>query len=271
MTAYVFDRRDPKRLLIGSDTLGYTPGERPKPLGFSGKVIPVPHLRGVLCGRGMMAIGVSAAAHLMAEPSVVTFVDVLEVLPPILTRCTADYAVQYYIPDPDSLMLYECIWAGWNDGEGRMEVVAFRNYEQYKPIRGDAKSTVSAIPELPREYVPANLAGAAPDRMIVELMKAERRYLAEHPDVVPAIIGGEVVITEITPNGISSRIVHQFEDFAQMRHAAAAVRGRILRGDDDVSFDGICRVDDAIEDQPGMTRAERRRQEKLARKGRRAA
>jgi hypothetical protein len=270
MTAFVVSR-ETRRLLVASDTLAYSIDQTdPKPLGFVAKAIPIPHLRAVLCSRGALAIGAWAAAELTVTPGVATYRDAIEALRDILIRVTARYAEEQGIADPDALMLYEALFCGWNEATGRGEVTAFRNFEGFTPVPDDGRRGLSAIPDLPAAYVPKSLAGAPIERQLVGLMQAMRRYFSEHPEVVPALIGGEIIVTEITAQAVQSRIIHRFEDFEQCRHAAAAVWGRINRGDLTIDVgDGVCRVDDAIEAPdavPGASRAERRRAEKLARK-----
>jgi hypothetical protein len=98
-------------------------------------------------------------------------------------------------------------------------------------------------------------------------MQAMRRCFGEHPEVHPALIGGEIVLTGVTAQAVQSRIMHRFEDFEQTRHAAAAVWDRINRGDLQIDVgEGVYCVDDAIETPdavsvPGASRAERRRAE----------
>lgn len=285
MTAFIFDRRDPKRLLIASDTQGYTMTAVPKPLGFCPKLVPIPHLRGALAGRGAMAINASAAAHLMLRADLVTFADVVDALPAILRGVTEQYADQQGINAADELMLFEALWCGWNDAARRCEVVAFRNFEDYQPVSDDDVGGVSCLPMLTPEYVPPGLAKVPPEAALIALMKSMRRFLAEHPEVVPAIVGGEICLTTVEETGVNSRIVHRFEDFEQVRHAAAAVRGRIERGEDVLDFGGVARAEDAIDPDefvaaaadnaaapvPGGTRAERRRAERAAKKGARRA
>lgn len=286
MTAFIFDRRDPKRLLVASDTLGYSLSKQPKPLGFAAKIVPIPHLRGALAGRGAMSINASAACHLMLRADLVSFGDIVDALPGILRGVTAQYSEQQGIADPDSLMLAESLWAGWNEATGRCEVIAFRNFENYEPVPDDGAAGVSCLPLITPEYIPKGLAQVPPEQALIALMQAMRRFLADHPEVVPALVGGEICLTTVEETGVTSTILHRFEDFETVRHAAAAVRGRIERGEDTIDIEaGVCRVDGMIDaDQyvaaaaantaapsPGGTRAERRRAEKAARKGPRRA
>lgn len=285
MTAFIFDRRDPKRLLVASDTLGYSLSKQPKPLGFAAKIVPIPHLRGALAGRGAMSINASAACHLMLRADLVSFGDIVDALPGILRGVTAQYSEQQGIADPDSLMLAESLWAGWNEATGRCEVIAFRNFENYEPVPDDGAAGVSCLPLITPEYIPKGLAQVPPEQALIALMQAMRRFLADHPEVVPALVGGEICLTTVEETGVNSRIVHRFEDFEQVRHAAAAVRGRIERGEDVLDFGGVARAEDAIDPDefvaaaadnaaapvPGGTRAERRRAERAAKKGARRA
>jgi hypothetical protein len=70
-------------------------------------------------------------------------------------------------------------------------------------------------PAVPAKYVQTGIRNLPTDRQLIALMRAEPRYLAEHPEVVPAIIGGEITITEITKNSVATRTVERFEDYEQ--------------------------------------------------------
>ena len=196
-------------------------------------------------------------------------------LPGILREVTALYAEGQGIENHEDLMLFEALFAGWSASAGRMRVLAFRNYENFEPIDDAGQTGLSCLPVLPTEYLPRDAAGLPVERQMVAIMHALRRYLADHPEVVPAIIGGEIEITEITRSGVSSRMVHRFDDYEQTLIAAGAVSARFARGDAQIDVAALCRVDEAVPDAPGgpaPSRAERRRLEHMARKaGRRAA
>lgn len=271
MTGFAIDlRRD--RILIASDTLGYSLARPPKPLGFVPKIIPFPHLRAALFGRGSLAILATAGAQLMVKLGLYDFDSAVDILPDVLREATRHYALEMDVADPDALMLFEALWAGWSEKDGRMHITAFRNFEgDYAPVSEDADG-LSSLPTLPGDYVPRG-AGALPvDKQLVAVMQSLRRYFADHPEVVPAIIGGEISITEITKHGVATRMVHRFADFETTRIAAAAVAARYARGDEAFDIEAaVCRADDAIEaEDPAvvvrLSRAERRRSEKQQRR-----
>jgi hypothetical protein len=101
------------------------------------------------------------------------------------------------------------------------------------------------MPDLASAYYDAAIGRLSTDRQLVELMKCVRRYVHDHPEVLAAVIGGEVIITEVSQASVNSRIVYKFEDYEQIRHAAAAVLARIEAGLDEVDIEsGVWRVDD---------------------------
>lgn len=290
MTAFVFDQREPeKRLLIGSDTLAYTTHATPKPAAFVSKVHPLPILRAAVCAQGMTIYAVNAAAALALREDVMDFDDAVLAMPPILREINNRVAVQYGIEEPDELMLCNVMLCGFSPKHGRALVYAYRNYEHFEPVEPDLKyKGMSSLPTLAANYLPTGMAGKPPEKQIVACMVAMQQYIAENPHVIPATIGGEIVLTEITPQGVSSRVAHQYADYAQTKAAASAVLARLVRGDDELpDINDWFKAADATEDegdpyaaaaasaaakQPsGLNRADRRRAEKLARKGRRAA
>ena len=90
MSAFAVDFR-PDRLIVAGDTLGYAPDRaEARPLGFIPKVLPLPHLRGVMFARGMQIIPVRALAYLMLSPSLFTVEAVADALPAVLQELSAE-------------------------------------------------------------------------------------------------------------------------------------------------------------------------------------
>jgi hypothetical protein len=72
-------------------------------------------------------------------------------------------------------------------------------------------------------------------------------------------IGGEIIATEVTPRGLSQRVIHRFADYTQHLRAGVAVSARILRGDMDVSravADGLVPVTDMVDPDSGDARGD---------------
>ena len=158
------------------------------------------------------------------------FDSAAEALPEILRTVTRQYVEEMNIIDTEGLMIFEALLAGWSEAAGRMRIYAFRSHDNYE-LFADDPIGLTSIPALPDEYVPRGLAGLPVDRQLVGIMRAMRGYLADHPEAVPAIIGGEIMLTEVTRAAVSTKIVFRFEDFEATRIAAAAVAARYLRGD----------------------------------------
>lgn len=158
-----------------------------------------------------------------------------------------------------------------------MRLWLYNSYEGYQPQddAGGFYGHLLSMPRLADRQLPREIGRLPVDKALIAAMQAERRLFAEHPEAVGgAIIGGEIVLSEITPQAVTQRVVHRFPDYAEMRHAAAAVAGRVLReGPPDISA-GIGRVGEAVNadelDPPagGMNRQQRRAAERA---GRRAA
>jgi hypothetical protein len=120
------------------------------------------------------------------------------------------------------------------------------------------------------------------DQQLVAIMLAEQEQFRTHREEMGgARLGGEIQAWTVTPEGISPRVIYRFPDYEATLHAGAAVAQRIIRGDEVVDVAaGLVPVgemraagDDArgAASAQGVTRAERRRQERAARKAARRA
>jgi hypothetical protein len=275
MTAFAIDfRRD--RLTVAGDTLGYTPDRREvKPLGYVSKILPIPHLKAVLLSRGMLAITAHAATQIMLSPTLFTLEAAAAALPGILSRVTDEYAAAVEMDDWRSLGLLEVVFGGWSEVEGRMRLWSLDSYAGYE-ARADSGEQFGLLPfpRLPKPFMPV-IDGDPADSDLVDIIQAAGRYFAEPASgMAGARVGGEVLAIEITPGGMSQRTLHRFADYQETLHAAAAVVSRIERGDMHVDVAAsLVPVHEAAADASsrGLTRAQRRRAEALARKGRRAA
>lgn len=272
MTAFVIDIRR-ERLAVAADTCGYVVGEVVKPLGFTSKVVSIPHLRAVLFGRGITAIGHRAGFDLMLSPTVHTIEEAAEALPAMLRVVTEEHAEANGIADHRELQVFEAVFGGYSERDRRVKLWTFYNYrDDYAPEEFPEGAIGTVImPVLPPEFALPPAAAALPlDKRLIAGMQAAKRYFLAN---CAAIVGGEIQVTEANAAGVACRTVARFADYEETAKASAAVAARILRGDDmpDVR-DGLVAVDDLVTAGGGASRAERRRAEKMARKaGRRAA
>jgi hypothetical protein len=275
MTAFALEMtRD--RFTVCADSLGYTiNGGKPLTVAMQ-KVIPLPALRAVIYSRGMFQITVHVAAELMMRYDIQDIEHAAEILPELLSTATERVCALHDIEtDPAELMMLEFTLAGWSERDRRVKWWDFNNYEGYaasEPLVTDTRR-IWGSPSLPAEYKPTVPAGMAPERQLVEVMKAQRRHFAENPAMAGAIIGGEVHATTVTEAGISHRVLYRFPDYAAMKTACAAVAARLYRGDDPEALDieaGMTPVadgvDPAAEGETAIDRAERRRAERAAKR-----
>jgi hypothetical protein len=283
MTAFFIDlSARSERALIASDTLAYTvAGGEHAAIGFSSKVIGVPHLRGALIGAGIYEIQVATAAALMLRPGLVEFDDVIEALPAILRAATEDVAEERGIDDPAALMLFAAGWCGWNRRERKFELVIFENYtDGYAAQRGENADLIS-IPSVPPAYVPPGFAQlASPEVRAMAGLRSIRKFTDDHGALFGAApIGGEIVLSEISRAGVSTRVVGRFDDYAQSLDEAEETWANVA-GDpaayagfelvNPTSAQAVARAEfeklAVGEAQPGMSRQQRRAAAKLARK-----
>jgi hypothetical protein len=296
MTAYFVDLTAPKqRALIASDSLGYTvTGDRHRPLGFVDKIIACPARRGALIGAGIYDIHVAAGAALMGRPELMSFEDVIEALPGILRVETERLANERAI-DTNGLMLFAGGWVGWNDADGKFELVVFESHkDDYAPQRG-AKGLIG-IPNVPPAYVPPGFNQIAdPAVRAMAGLRSIDRFLRDHAaDFGMAPIGGEIVLSELRPDGIATRVVGRLDGFETLGEEIAETWNDVYAGNGDFSgvdlvnrtagqegalrkFEAIARRTAPAGDPTAppigeLSRQQRRHAEKMARKaGKRAA
>jgi hypothetical protein len=270
LTAYCLNF-GPREVLIAGDTLIYTANN--EPLGFIDKVTPLPRMRAAFFSRGAHVIGVSALATLALRYDVQTFEAAAAALPAILAEVTEDAAAKYDIEDPDGLILFEGRFVGWSEAEKRMRLYQYDNYDGYRQNGDENPVGWKACPPLEPEHIPPGLKAQTPERICIEILKAHRRAFAARLGHDKLPVGGEITLTRVTERSVDTRIIHRFEDAAEHGHAAAAVAARIARGDApaiDLN-EALTPVENGIRinggpTAPGVSRAERRRAEKMARK-----
>lgn len=276
MTAYAISF-EKTQATIASDTLCYVPNrQEARPLGFMSKVFVVPHLKCAILTRGIMQISAVAATRLNLSPQVRTIEDAAAVLPEMLMAETQRWADEQEIADPASLAIAEVALLGWSEAERRMVMYYGLNRDDYalQSDNGEHYGLLS-FPRLPEHDMPKPAGNV--DKQLVDIMLAEKKFFAAHPELMGGmILGGEVQAWTIEPAGISQRIIHKFEDYAQSAHAGAAITARILRGHEHVDVEsGLVPLNEAktADDMstPATSRQERRAAERAARKGRRAA
>jgi hypothetical protein len=226
-----------KRATIACDSLAYVPDRREvKPLGFISKVLVLPHLKAVLFSRGQYEVLVRAWCDLMAAPDVSTIEQAAERLPGMLRIASDAYCAEQGIDDYREVGLLEAFMFGWSPAKRRMRGWQYLNYSDYDSQEiGEAHYGNMTLPALPKAHAPAT-AGKTADDGLVESVLAVGRYFEAEPAVNCGMrIGGEVIATNITPNGVSVRTLCRLPDYEQTRHASAAFTARITRGDLDTT------------------------------------
>jgi hypothetical protein len=216
LTGFFIDLTKPdERVLIAADTLMYTVADRHAPIATANKVIPFDHIPGALFGAGMHEIVLRAAAGLLQGPEIVTSEDVIAALPAILRSVTEEFCVERSIEDPASLMLLEAVWIGLDANSGKFEMTTFPNHENnYEPKRGF--TGLIGLPNIPPAYVPPGFGAiTSPEVRALAAMRAIRRFTQDHGAMLGMPpIGGEIMLTEITSEGVSDRVIGAFDDLA---------------------------------------------------------
>jgi hypothetical protein len=240
MTAFAISL-EPRKLIVAGDTLAYTPDRHDgRPLGFISKVIPLPHINSVMFSRGMYQITMQAAAKLMLSPFLMSIEAAASGLAAVLRDCSKAYAAEHSIADYTAFGLLELVLAGWSKKQKRMRLWYYTNHTAYEPEEGtDRLSGVSPFPRLAPHHMP-RLAGLERNDQLVRMVQAIGRSFSTSPGMAGMRIGGEIIAYELTPEGMSMRVLHRFSDYTETKHAAAATANRIERGDLTVSVaDGL--------------------------------
>lgn len=255
MTAYAIGLSR-KKVVVASDSLAYVPDRREvKPLGLCSKVLVIPHLNAAILSRGQYELAVRAWAALMIPLTARTLEDAAAALGDMLRSISASYCDEHDLGDYREVGLLELVFVGFSAAKNRTRLFQYRNYDDYAMHETPGGWVgAAAFPALPDAYMPA-IAGFPNDKQLVQIVQAVGRWFEAEPETnCGQRVGGEVIVTEITPNGISSRIVHRFADYDAVRNTAAAVAGRYLRGDlstDGVVRDGLVPVDNMVDSATG--------------------
>jgi hypothetical protein len=183
-----------------------------------------------------------------------TLEEAAERLPAMLRSISAEYCEGQGIDDYRDVGLLELALAGHSVSKGRMRLWQYGNYQDYQPDETPDWTGAASWPVLPSAYMPA-IAGFPTDANLVQIIQAVGAWFESNRQVsCGQRIGGEIIVTELTPLGISSRVVHRFDDYKAVRHAAAAVASRYLRGDlpvDGVVASGLVPVDNMVDTRTG--------------------
>jgi len=125
--------------------------------------------------------------------------------------------------------LAEFFLTGWRESTSRCEAVFFRSDTSFEPARHVTKRGVTTLPPLPVDYIPPRLSAATgSEEMLVTLMLAEYRFFSDRHELVGAPrLGGEISITEITRDSVSTRMVQRFPDFDLDNEVAAVTRAEM--------------------------------------------
>lgn len=229
MTAYAIDYQR-ERITIAADSGAFLPvrDAAPAPVGAVSKVHAFPHLRMVLFARGQHQIATAVAAMLHQDTQLQRVEDAAARLPDSLRMSVECYCEAVGIADPGAYGLSEIYLAGWSSSERRMRLWSVDNLDYQLQEAGERHGMV-AVPRLPESALPVRSKGSSVELQLAALMLASQRHYTENPELGIAL-AGEIVITRITPDGISQRIVGKLP--GETRDAALVAR--INSGDERV-------------------------------------
>jgi hypothetical protein len=274
-----------QRVLIAGDSLGYSmTGDRHEPIGFVNKALQLPQWRAPRLGAGLYEVQVRVYAELMQRPELLTFAEVTAALPELI-RDEVEFTASRRGVEASDTMLFAGCFVGWDEAEKRFAAVLFEG-PAFAPQRVTA--TLYGTPSVPAAYLPTGFTGMTPELRAIAAMRAIRRFSIDHGDELGLPpIGGEIILTELLPDRISTRAAARFENYAETCETINRTRAAIAA--DPAAYVGvdlahrfedraaaprrveqIFRQERGVTDDP-LTRAARRRAERNARRAGRAA
>jgi hypothetical protein len=249
-----------------------------EPIGFVTKIVTLPHARAAWLGAGLYDIQVRVGAELMLRPELLLFAELVEALPDIIADEVAVAARSRGV-DSGEVMLFAGALVGWDEQTKRFAMVTFDGPD-FAPQRTEA--TLIGIPNVPPDYLPAGFVGMTPELRAIAAMRSIRRFTDEHGnDIGLPPIGGEIVLTELLPDRISTRVAARFENYPETCEAIERTRRAIAadpaayvgvdlahrfedRAAAERRVEAIFRAERGVPD--AVTRAERRRAERNAKR-----
>jgi len=106
------------------------------------------------------------------------------------------------------MMLFAAGWCGYNEQERKFEMVTISEDHEGDYAAEARYAGFDRHPECAPSYVPAHFNGMAPELRAVAALRAIRRFTEEHgAEFGMPPIGGEIILTDLRPDGVSSKVV----------------------------------------------------------------
>jgi hypothetical protein len=126
-------------------------------------------------------------------------------------------------------MLFCAGWIGWSDAAGKCDLVLFENPDGYAPRVG--YHGLIGIPNVSAEYLPPGFQKLPQEPRAAATMRATQRFIKDHGEALgQPPIGGAILVTEVSRNGVSTREVGKFSDWRETQEQIAATQARVATG-----------------------------------------
>jgi hypothetical protein len=200
MTALIYILQE-NQVYVAMDTLCLR-SDNGKPLAFTSKIFPLPHLNGLMCGTGILDFIVNWSAHVKTS-IIAKDVDQLSIYSPSSLRKLWD---KFHFDEEQTSTIY---YFGYSSKDERYKGFAFRSTSNFDleelsysigikpPLKNVNDNT--EIKELPLDVI----------RIISEQKKQD--------DLLPFKqrlgIGGEIQLAILQPDTIIIKTIHRFDDY----------------------------------------------------------
>ena len=189
--------------------------------GFPGKVVSLPHMRTAFATCGYAHLG---SPFQMLASQFSSFDDLAKEFRPRWQHATSNLSA---VAESSGLPKINCavLCMGWSDTESRVKAFIAQTTKQWEPQFFDLILTPDADIETVQHH---DFAGpvlfATPARDLLRIMQVQRaNAMRAEDDGHRGLIGGAVVLTELTRDSVTQRIVHNWrQDEIVMRLNKAA-------------------------------------------------
>jgi len=274
MSAFVINLTR-KSATIYSDTLmSHRDGTETVDYGMATKLFQIPHRKLVFCPRGSYDVSLNLFRCLMLSTDARDADELIERVPEMARMCTEDYAYRIGIDDHTKNYMFEAIFFWWSERDKQMQSAGFinsvNNFE-----RKDYGFNQPGVP-----FMMPGLGSLRPDvKGLGDDAAAKRifRAYSEAKDLSGFSVGGEMLKTEVSENGVATRTIHRFDGYAAAIENARTI---VVPTDAKPEFATMAEVETAMarvavpdnvvqlrpEPVPTMNRHQKRQAEKAARK-----
>ena len=230
-----------KSATIFSDTLmSHKNGTETVDYGMATKLFQVPHQKLVFCPRGAYDVSLNLFRCLMLSTDARDADELIERVPDMLRMCTEDYASRIGIEDHTKQFMFEAYFFWWSESQRRMLCTGFINcVNNFEPKPYEYNS-----PGVP--YMMPGMGNLRPDvRGMSDDAAAKRIFQVynENRELTDMSVGGDMLRTEVSETGISTKAVYRFPGYEARIDAARSI---VVPADSKPEFPSVADVTAAM-------------------------